>query len=182
MAAELFWSNVNADPKRQYRFTLNMGNIPVWTVKTAMKPKSNVSVVEHSFINHTFKYPGRVTWDNITVTLVDPVDPDLAMSMLDALRNSGYQYPTDSNVRGSISKAQSVRDGLGSVTLRQIDGDGNVIEQWYLKNPWIVSIDYGGTLDYTSDAMNEITVEIAYDWAELTPALPAAGRAVNPPG
>ena len=122
--AELFWSNVNADPKRQYRFTLNMGNIPVWTVKTAMKPKSNVSIVEHSFINHTFKYPGRVTWDNITVTLVDPVDPDLAMSMLDALRNSGYQYPTDSNVRGSISKAQSVRDGLGSVTLRQIDGDG----------------------------------------------------------
>jgi len=182
MAAELFWSNVNADPKRQFRFTLNIGNIPVWTVKTATKPKSNVSIVEHSFINHTFKYPGRVTWDNITVTLVDPVDPDLAMSMLNALRDSGYDYPTDSNTRGSISKAQSVRDGLGSITLRQIDGDGRPVEEWFLKNPWIVSIDYGGTLDYTSDAMNEITLEIAYDWAELKKGLPAAGNAVKPPG
>jgi len=165
--AELFWSNVNADPKRQYRFTLNIGNIPVWTVKTATKPKSNINVVEHSFINHTFKYPGRVTWDNITVTLVDPVEPDLAMTFLTALRNSGYQYPDTSNVRGSISKKKSVEDGVGSIILRQIDANGTPVEEWFLKNPWLVSIDYGGNLDYTSDEMNEITVEIAYDWAEL---------------
>jgi len=157
--AELFWSNVNADPKRQYRFTLNIGNIPVWTVKTATKPKSNINVVEHSFINHTFKYPGRVTWDNITVTLVDPVEPDLAMTFLTALRNSGYQYPDTSNVRGSISKKKSVEDGVGSIILRQIDAEGRPVEEWFL--------NYGGNLDYTSDEMNEITVEIAYDWAEL---------------
>ena len=31
-----------------------------------------------------------------------------------------------------------------------------------------MSIDFGGALDYTSDDMNEIAVEIAYDWAEMT--------------
>tara|TARA_R100001082_G_C4265000_1_gene117184 strand:+ start:70 stop:597 length:528 start_codon:yes stop_codon:yes gene_type:complete len=167
MAADLFWSNVNTDPKRRFRFILAIGSIPVWTVKTAIKPKANVSTVEHQFINHTFKYPGRVTWDNITVTLVDPVEPDMAYTFLDKLRKSGYDYPTTSNVRGSISKAKSVVDGLGGISLQQIDSDGNVIEEWFLKNPWIVSVDFGGNLDYTADEMNEITVEVAYDWAEM---------------
>lgn len=168
MAANLFWSNVNTDPKRNFRFTLNIGNIPVWTVKSVSKPKANVATIEHSFINHVFKYPGRVTWDNLSVTLVDPVDPDLAFTLLESLRRSGYQYPTTENVRGSISKEQAVQDGLQSISLSMIDNLGNPIETWALKNPWIVSIDFGGTLDYTSDDMSNIAVEIAYDWAEIT--------------
>ena len=162
MAANLFWSNVNTDPKRNFRFTLNIGNIPVWTVKSVSKPKANVATIEHSFINHVFKYPGRVTWDNLSVTLVDPVDPDLAFTLLESLRRSGYQYPTTENVRGSISKEQAVQDGLQSISLSMIDNLGNPIETWALKNPWIV------TLDYTSDDMSNIAVEIAYDWAEIT--------------
>lgn len=167
MAADLFWSNVNTDPKRRFRFILAIGSIPVWTVKTAVKPKANISTVEHQFINHTFKYPGRVTWDNISVTLVDPVEPDMAYTFLDKLRKSGYQYPTTSNVRGSISKEKSVMDGLGGISIQQINADGTVIEEWFLKNPWLVSVDFGGNLDYTADEMNEITIEVAYDWAEM---------------
>jgi hypothetical protein len=167
MAADLFWSNVNTDPKRRFRFILAIGSIPVWTVKTAVKPKANISTVEHQFINHTFKYPGRVTWDNISVTLVDPVEPDMAYTFLDKLRKSGYQYPTTSNVRGSISKEKSVMDGLGGISIQQINADGTVIEEWFLKNPWLVSVDFGGNLDYNADEMNEITIEVAYDWAEM---------------
>lgn len=167
MAADLFWSNVNTDPKRRFRFILAIGDVPVWTIKTATKPKANVSTVEHQFINHTFKYPGRVTWDNISVTLVDPVTPDLAKMFLNKLRKSGYQYPATSNVRGSISKKKSVEQGLEGITIQQIDANGKVVEEWMLKNPWLVSIDFGGNLDYTADEMNEITVEIAYDWAEV---------------
>ncbi len=36
-----------------------------------------------------------------------------------------------------------------------------------MTNPWIVSIDFGGSLDYAAEEMNEISVEMAYDWAEL---------------
>ena len=167
MPADLFWSNVNTDPKRRFRFILAIGDVPVWTIKTATKPKANVSTVEHQFINDTVKYPGRVTWDNISVTLVDPVQPDLAKEFINKLRDSGYEYPTTSNKRGSISKAKSVVDGLQGISIQQINADGNVIEEWSLKNPWIVSIDFGGNLDYTADEMNEISLEIAYDWAEI---------------
>jgi hypothetical protein len=164
----LFWSNVNTDPKRRFRFILQAGNIPVWTVKTASKPRVSIGTVEHQFLNHTFKYPGRVTWDNITMTLVDPVDPDLSFTFLQKLRRSGYDYPTSPNVRNTINKADATGpQGIAGVSIAQIDADGEEIEKWKLTNPFIVSIDFGGGLDYSAEEMNEISVEMAYDWAEL---------------
>ena len=164
--ANLFWSNVNADPKRRFRFTLNIGSIPVWTIKTATKPKVNIGVVEHQYINHTFKYPGRVTWDNITVTLVDPVDPDLAKTFYRKLQQAGWKAPDKPTNLGTISKS-GAHAALQGMTISQLDGDGNQIETWSLKNPWLVSIDFGGNLDYAAEEMNEITLEIAYDWATI---------------
>tara|TARA_R110002060_G_scaffold64773_1_gene73830 strand:+ start:658 stop:1182 length:525 start_codon:yes stop_codon:yes gene_type:complete len=167
-----FWSDVNSQPKRRYRFTLSIskkGNdnqIPLWTIKTAAKPKANISTVEHQFIDHVFKFPGRVTWDPIQVTLVDPVDPDLSAQFLDVLIQSGYRFPTDaSKAQYSLSK-KKFYDQIGEVYINQIDEDGTTIEKWALKNAFFTSVDFGGTLDYSSDEMQEITVEITFDWAE----------------
>ena len=162
-----FWNNSELDPKRRYRFILNIGNIPVWVIKTANKPKVNINTIEHTFLNHTFKYPGRATWEPISVTLVDPLDPDMAKTMLERIVASGYQYPTDENKRATISKKASVQQGLIGVSISQIDGEGNIIETWTLTNPWVSSVDFGGALDYTSDDMQEITMEIVYDYAVL---------------
>ncbi len=141
--------------------------IPVWTIKTASKPKANVSLIEHQYIDRTFKYPGRVTWDPITVTLVDPVDPDLSFAFLDVLGASGYKFPTTaSQSKLSLSK-KGFYDQIGLIYIDQIDEDGNIIERWALQNPFITSVDFGGSLDYSSDDMNEVTVEIQYDWAKL---------------
>jgi hypothetical protein len=164
-----WWGQKSSDPKRRYRFLVSMGgtDIPVWTIKTAAKPKANVSTVEHMFLDYTFKYPGRVTWDNISMTLVDPVDPDLASAFIKRLLESGYAYPKDPNVsRTSISKKKAIEALGGDILIQQIDAEGNPIDTWSLKNAYIVSIDFGGTLDYTSDEMNEITVEVSFDWAE----------------
>ncbi|HCC46010.1 MAG TPA: hypothetical protein DEQ32_16530 [Gammaproteobacteria bacterium] len=172
--ASLFWSDVKTDPKRRFRFELGFTNrtnndqIPVWTIKTAMKPKANVSTIEHQYIDHVFKYPGRVTWDPITVTLVDPVEPDLCWAFLDVLGFAGYKYPTTSTqAKFSLSKERFAAT-LGSVFIRQIDDEGKEIEKWELVNPFITSVDFGGALDYAADDMNEVTVEVTYDWARLT--------------
>jgi len=170
--ADLWWGQKKSDPKRRYRFLVQLGGashmdaIPVWSIKTATKPKANVSTVEHMFLDYTFKYPGRVTWDNISMTLVDPVDPDLASAFIQRLTAAGYQYPTDSNKRASISKKKASDALGGDILIQQIDAEGDPIDTWSLKNAWIVSVDFGGSLDYTSDEMNELTVEVAFDWAE----------------
>ena len=170
----LFWSDVKTEPKRRYRFTLGFSSkssdeeIPLWTVKTAAKPKATVSTIEHQFMDHIFKFPGRVTWDPISVTLVDPVEPDLSWQFLDVLGVGGYKYPTtpDASER-SISK-KAIHDAIGAVFIKQIDDKGNPIETWRLVNPFITSVDFGGSLDYSSDEMTEVAVEITFDWAELT--------------
>jgi hypothetical protein len=173
--ASLFWNDVKAEPKRRYRFELSFtskngnsqGDVPVWTIKTAAKPKANVSTISHTYIDHEFKYPGRVTWDPISVTLVDPVHPDLSYSFLDILGAAGYKYPRTSTIaKASISKA-AFADAIGTIKIKQLDDKGTEIEVWELVNPFITSVDFGGALDYTSDDLSEVTVEITYDWANL---------------
>jgi hypothetical protein len=174
--ASLFWGQANAEPKRQFRFELSFtqrngnqkGDIPVWSVKTATKPVAEISTIPHQYIDHTFNFPGRVTWQPITVTLVDPVNPDLSYAFLDILGTAGYKYPsTDSISRRSLSK-KAFTDTIGNVVLKQIDADGNEVERWELINPIITNIDFGGTLSYESDDMVEVGCTITYDWAELT--------------
>jgi hypothetical protein len=173
--ASLFWGQANAEPKRQFRFELSFtqrngnqkGEIPVWAVKTATKPVAAISTIQHQYIDHVFNFPGRVTWNPITVTLVDPVQPDLSYAFLDILGKSGYKYPDTADISKISLSKRAFKDAIGSVVLKQIDGDGFVIERWELVNPIITNIDFGGTLSYDSDDMVEVSCEITYDWAEL---------------
>jgi hypothetical protein len=172
----LFWGQANAEPKRSYRFELSFtsrnndsgaGSIPVWAVKTATKPVAEISTIPHQYIDHTFNFPGRVTWQPITVTLVDPVNPDLSYAFLEILGQAGYKYPTTPGVAAKSLSKKAFTDAIGNVVIKQIDADEKTIEEWILINPIITNIDFGGTLSYDSDDMVEVSCTITYDWAEL---------------
>ena len=59
-------------------------------------------------------------------------------------------------------------DALGTeIKLSQLDAAGNqFIETWIVKNPLITSVDFD-TLDYSSDELLNITVNIKYDYATI---------------
>jgi len=176
MAKSSFWSDHNTEPKRQYRWVLNMGSVDAWLIKKVGKPSFSITESKHQFINHSFYYPGRVEWEKISVTLVDPVTPDASKSMEAIVRAAGYKLPTDAQVaQNTISKGNSVR-ALGNVSIKQIDADGNPIEEWKLTNAWVTSVKFG-ELDYSSDEMVEITLELRYDYAELIKDVGNAGVA-----
>ena len=179
----IFWSSVNPDPKRQYRFVLLIPTpadtkktaIPEFTIKTVTKPKVSISSVPHMFLDHEFKYPGRVTWDPVSVTLVDPggATQDMAFALMERLGLSGYKYPTTLDAsKISLSKENATKS-TGQVQIQQLDAEGKIVEQWTLKNAFVTSLDFGG-LDYSADDLSEITVEFTYDWAELN------GGSANP--
>jgi len=185
-----FWGeNLSAgsrDPKRKYRWKINFGGLGddngvIWYAKTADKPKMTISAdAQHKFLGHTFKFPGSVTWEDISVTLVDPAESgesgiDAARRLLQLIADSGYEFPRSSKHLATISKSKSTT-ALVAVTISQLDAEGNEIEEWTLHNPFIKSVEFD-QLDYASDDLSEITVGIVYDWAELTRG--AAG-AINP--
>ena len=165
-----FWADAFSEPKRQYRYVLsNMRGIPQWIIKTVKKPSLQISETQHQFINYTFYYPGRVEWQPIDITLVDPVDPDATATLMEIVRDMGYVYPSDIDTTGggviTISKKKSI-EALGrEIYIDQIDPDGGgKIETWVLKNPFITNLDFG-ELSYESDELVNINMTLRHDYA-----------------
>lgn len=161
------------DPKRNHRFIVEFGGINAtpggavaWYAKSAAKPSFNITSAEHNYLGHKFYYPGSVTWNPISITMVDPVDPDMSATFSDIITQGGYAPPTDTTSLGTISKAKAAA-ALGSVTVTQLDSDGNPLETWTLWNPFIEDIKYGDSLDYGNVELTEITISLKYDWARI---------------
>ena len=164
-----FWSTNNVEPTRQYRFTISDGKGVWWWAKTIDKPAFDIDSQEYKLINHKYKYPGVVTWQDIKITIVDvgkKVD-ELYTSLL----KSGYSPKADeifSPVDGIAKTVASDQfKNTGNFQIHQIDSNGKVLEEWKLNNPWIKSVTFG-FLDYSNDELVTIDITVAYDWAELT--------------
>jgi hypothetical protein len=161
-----FWSDPNLDPKRQYRFVVYINNFDPFIAKTVKKPSFTIGVSRHQYLNHEFKYPTTVKWNDVTMTFADPANPDVTKSFVGLLQQSGYSYPTDPNNRSTVSRDKSVV-ALGQVRIQQIDADGNPIEEWVLHNAFVSSVEFG-QLSYASEDMVEINATLVYDWAQIT--------------
>lgn len=186
-----FWNQASVEPKRQFRWLLYIAGMPQFIVKNVKKPSFSVSTTPHDFINYKFKYPGRVDWQDITITIVDPVQPDSTASLIKILENSGYVYPENFTSQQTepktISKQQMVNSLGGQIQLVQFgantgEQEENVLEKWSINNPIITSVDFGN-LDYSSDDLVNISMTIAYDWAYLETPDRVAPRVwtLNPP-
>ena len=164
------------DPKRKFRFTVEFqgvnaaqGGALLWYAKTAAKPSFTIASSEHKYLNHTFYYPGSVTWNTISIAMVDPVDPDMTATLSDIIVQSGYSPPNDANSLGTMSKAKAA-GARGRVIITQIDSDGNPLETWTLWNAFIKDVKFGD-LGYGEDELTETTVELQYDWARVETAV-----------
>jgi len=166
-----FWTNApSADPKRGFRFKVSMSSLGMlWMAKKADRPTLSLTESSHDYLNHKFYWPARAEWNEISITLVDPTNPDIASSLLDFMASSGYNIPgqPDNNAElNSISKAGALA-ATGNITIEQINESGATLETWTLKNAWIKEVDFS-ELDYSNDDLSEVTVKLRYDWAEFT--------------
>lgn len=177
-----FWVEQTLEPKRAFRFIVRFNGMPdaaTWYAMKASKPTANTSETEHKYLNHTFYFPGRTTWDPVSITLVDPATPDAMHALHEMLVNSGYIIPTNPTMLSSISKDRAVSEagspntpGIGgTIEILQLDADGNqddanVLEKWTLRNAWVKKIA-GSELSHDSEELSTIELEIRYDWAEI---------------
>ena len=169
-----FWNEELArDPKRNFRFKIRIGGLQgqqtlVWWAKKVGKPNFTVSEGKHSFLNHTYYWPGRVEWQPITMTLVDPVDITPNEGTVKRLNNlfqeSGYKPLAAANEPLITQSKSKTVSKLEYVEIIQIDADGEPIETWKLHNAWIKKITYG-ELDYENDDLTQMEVEFRYDYA-----------------
>lgn len=186
MAGSTFWSASELEPKRQFQFLFLIPGAPgspeesaieTYLVKSLSKPAVTIGTqTTVNYMQHTFKYPGRLTWNDIQVTLLDTIRVDDTSSRLAAMvRQAGYVIPdTERNSQFSFTK-KGATNALNQPKIQQIDaGDPmqnippKIVEEWTLWNAWIKSINFGNSLDYSGDQIVNVTLDITYDWAEYT--------------
>jgi|TARA_R110000824_G_scaffold399688_1_gene605495 hypothetical protein len=169
-----FWSDASLEPKRKYRFTVNINNDPTYVVTKVKNPAVKISETPHKFLNHTFYYPGRAEWDPIDISFVDPGGPDDTTDRLyNKLLKSGYEQPDALN--GGVfgfTKNAATSVGVGNVKINQLGVKGKLgtelrtVAYWELTNAFFTNISWGD-YDYNGEEMLECSVTIRYDFADF---------------
>jgi len=168
-----FWTTVSAtsaDPKRGFRWQISFDNLGgtdpiIWFAKKVTKPNFSITESKHSFLNHNYYWPGRVEWQEISLTLVDPVTPNAVANTNKIIAAMGYAIPSGTTAAdmSSMSKGKA-KSALGEVVISQLNAKGVEIEQWTLKQAWLKTCKFG-ELSYEDDNLIEIELGIRYDWA-----------------
>lgn len=189
-----FFNETAFQPKRQFRFLVNFTNLSniTFMVSKSKKPSYTMETKTHNVLNHVFKFPGVVKWDDLDVTFIDAVDPNVGSKFYNALKNSGYVDPTtEMNLLTGITK-RGTNDTIGDVLIQQLDGGGmqnvidpgelaggadstNIIDTWTLKNAFIKSVKWGDTLAYDQEGLVEVAVGLTFDYAVYSSNVKAYG-------
>ena len=167
-----FWKENTTLPKRNFRYRVTFGTndsdaisiaANYWWAKTVVLPKWTSSPVEVDYLDNKYFFPGRVTWEDVTMTMVDPSSPDAVQILATMLAKSGYKVKNVTDKAETVNKIDAANV---SMIIEILDEDGKQLEYWTLANAMIISTDLG-TLDYSSDDLRELSVTVKYDYAEL---------------
>ena len=145
------------EPKVANRFIMYIEGIPAYLIKAANRPGFTAGDVVIDHINVERKLKGKVRWDDVTITLYDPVVPSAAQAVMEWVRLS-HESVTGRDGYSDFYKKDITFNTLGPV--------GDKVEEWTLKGAYIGTANFGD-MDYaTEDAVN-IQLTLKYDYAVL---------------
>ena len=145
------------EPKMANRFIMYIEGIPAYLVKAASRPSIDQGEVILDHINVERKLKGKSRWQDVTVTLYDPVVPSGAQAVMEWVRLH-HESTTGRNGYATTYKKQ--------ISLKQLSPLGEVIEEWTLHGAYITSANFG-SLDWSGEESVMIEFGIRYDWAFL---------------
>ena len=154
---ELFDSAFDWEPKYTNRFIMYMGDIPTYIIKAAARPSLTNGEVILDHINVERKLKGKTRWQDISITLYDPIVPSGAQSVMVWVRLH------HESVTG--------RDGYSTqykkdVRFNSLSPTGEIIEEWLLKGAFIADSNFG-TMDWSTEESVQIELTLKYDYAVL---------------
>ena len=147
----------NFEPKLGNRFIMEINGIESYIIKTASRPTFTSEVVELDHINVKRKIKGKSTWDDVTISLYDPIVPSGAQQVMEWIRQS-HESLTGRDGYNTFYKRDITFYLLGPV--------GDKIEQWTLKGAFISSANFG-ELDWASNDPVSIELTLSYDYSIL---------------
>ena len=146
------------EPKQANRFILYMDGIPSFIIKGVSAISLTQGEVILNHINILRKVKGKSVWNDVTMTLFDPITPSGAQAVMEWVR-LGHESVTGRDGYSDFYKKDLVVNVLGPV--------GDIVSEWILKGAFIKEATFG---DYNWDTENEakqIELTLGLDYAVL---------------
>ena len=155
-ADEIFFTAF--EPKVQNRFIMYVDGIPSYFIKGIDGLTYTSEEITLNHINVMRKVKGRSKWDDVTMTLYDPITPSGAQAVMEWVRLH-HESVTGRDGYSDFYKKDLTIDILGPV--------GDIVSEWILKGAFITEAKFSD-LSWDEDAAaQEITVTLAMDYAVL---------------
>jgi len=152
---KMFYTNF--EPKMKNRYVMEIDTIPSYLVKAMNRPTVQFETISLDHINVKRKLQGKADWQDIQITLYDPIVPSAAQKVMDWIR-LGHESITGRRGYADFYKKDITFYLLGPV--------GDKIEQWTLKGAFIQQANFG-ELDFSSNEVATIELTLSYDYAIL---------------
>jgi len=154
---DLFLNAFDWEPKLSNRFIMYISDIPSYIVKAAARPTITNSEVVLDHINIDRKVKGKSRWNDVSITLYDPIVPSGAQAAMEWIRLH--------------HESLTGRDGYSTqykkdITFHSLSPTGEKIEEWTLKGAFVLDSNFG-QMDWGTEDAVTIEMTLKYDYAIL---------------
>jgi hypothetical protein len=141
------------EPKRVNRFFAEFPDelgIEVWKIQKFKRPSMKINSVPIDFMNERNYVSGRYTWDEMSITFLDPIGPSTSQQLMEWVRLHAESLTGRMGYKAGSAK---------NILLKSLDPTGIEVEKWFLEQCIITSIDFGDN-DYSNDELTNITLTV----------------------
>lgn len=146
------------EPKVQNRFIMYIDGLPAYLIKSASAPGFEAGEIILDHINVYRKVKGKVRWNDMTISLYDPVTPSGAQAVMEWVRLH-HESVTGRDGYSDFYKKDLTVNVLGPV--------GDIVSEWVLKGSFVVNTNFGEYSWDTVDQAIQLSVELSIDYAVL---------------
>lgn len=149
------------EPLRKNRFLLRFPSdlgIQEWWVSNAARPQITMNETEIQFLNTSTWVVGRYVWEQISITLRDPIGPSASQAVMEWVR-----LASESSTGRQGYAAAYKRD----LVLEMLDPTGVAVSQWIIKNAMPVTVNFGD-LAMDDDGLATIEITLRPDYCILS--------------
>lgn len=146
------------EPKVQNRFIMYVDGIPAYIIKGVNGLGFEQGEIVLNHINIYRKVKGKLRWNDVTLSLYDPITPSGAQAVMEWVRLH-HESVTGRDGYSDFYKKDIVLDIVGPV--------GDIVSEWVLKGAFVKTADFG-ELNYDNDsAAQNITLTLGMDYCVL---------------
>ena len=155
---EMDFASHKYQAKLKYLFIVTVDGIPTYLCTKATRPQFNVAQVEYKYLNTKRYSAGRVTYQPISLTVVDAYTPSGAQAVMSWARQQ-FQ-PTS-------GRAGYADNYFKDMKIHVLGPSGDVQEQWILQDCFITATNFGDLSYQADNQVMQIELTIRYNKATL---------------